>query len=235
MAWKRHTLLDISDAGRKAILEELVGNSCDDEQQRELLSQVLLPMKAGGRIPGIVRREEQAVRSGNIPVGFSSPGRSGAGRMRVAAFTRPEDVVRVTTPYELISLPLPRRTPCMEALAAAKLIAGTCNLLIGVWGSAALELYTDLPYTHHHSDLDLLVTVASREVLLRFLVEVCALEEHFGLRIDLELDLPNGYGVALKELLGSGRSVLGKSTDSVALLMRDEVFTCLPQQEQQVQ
>jgi phosphoribosyl-dephospho-CoA transferase len=75
----------------------------------------------------------------------------------------------------------------------------------------------------------LLVAVAPREQLYRFLLKVESLEEHLGLRIDVELDFPDGYGVNLKELFGQGRTVLGKSLVDVAMLPREQILFGLPQ------
>jgi hypothetical protein len=47
-------------------------------------------------------------------------------------------------------------------------------------------------------------------------------------RIDVELELPNGYGVHLKELLGEGRMVIGKSINGVALIPREQILAELP-------
>jgi phosphoribosyl-dephospho-CoA transferase len=228
MNWKRHTLIDISDAGRKAILSELAGNGSEKAILSKQLGDVLLPESAGARVPGIVRREESGPRHGFVAVGFCAPVAGDKGRMRVAAFAKLEDVLRVTTPYELLSLPIPLRTHSTRALAAAKTISEALGLVLGVWGSAALEIYTGLPYTHSDSDLDLLVTGAPREVLCRFLEEIKGLEERFNLRIDAEVDLRSGYGVHLKELLGQTRTVVGKNLAGVDLLTREQVLAELP-------
>ena len=103
------------------------------------------------------------------------------------------------------------RTASTTALIAAKLHAETLGLVLGVWGSAALELYTRLPCTHEGSDLDLLLAAASPQKLSCFLDEIRFMEEQFTLRIDVELELPNGYGVQLKELLGRGVRFLVKA------------------------
>ena len=224
MNWKRHTLVDLSDAGREAILAELAGSGAMSAILREKFGRVLLPERAGARVPGIVRREDGPSRLGRLPVGFSEPVSCGEGRLRIAAFARLEDVVRVTSPYETISLPLPRRTANTEALAAARAQAESLSLVLGVWGSMAMELYTGLPCTRKGSDLDLLVAAAPQERLSVFMAAIKAIEERFDLRIDVELDLPNGYGVQLKELLGQGRTVLGKSINGVALLPRRQMW-----------
>jgi phosphoribosyl-dephospho-CoA transferase len=226
MNWKRHTLIDISDAGRKAILSELAG---DNSMLRAKLGDLLLPEKGGVRIPGIVRREEVAPRSGCVAVGFCGQATGGNGRFRLAAFANLEDVLQVTTPYELLAQTIPLRTHSTRALASAATLAGVLGIDLGVWGSAALELYTGLPYTHNGSDLDLLVAAAPRETLYRFLKDIKKLEECFALRIDTEVDLQSGYGVQLKELLGQTRTVIGKGLTEVELLSRERILADLPQ------
>jgi phosphoribosyl-dephospho-CoA transferase len=228
MNWKRHTMVDISDSGREAILAELAGTGANSATLKERLGRVLLPELAGARIPGIVRREEAAPRLGCVPVGFSEPISNHSERLRLAAFARLQDVVRAVSPYEVISLPIPQRTAGTEALIIAKARADSLGLTLGVWGSAAMELFTGLPCTRKDSDLDLLVAAASEERLSLFMAEIETLEERFSLRIDVEVDLPNGYGVQMKELLGEGHTVLGKSIADVALLPRDQTLAELP-------
>jgi len=195
---------------------------------RESLARVLLAGVSGVRVPGIVRREAGSIRPGFLPIGFSDPFTSGGERLRIAAFARSEDILRATTPYEVASLPVPDRSSAMQALAAAKERASFLDLPFGVWGSAAIELYTGLPCTGRASDLDLIVgATAHLEKLSSFAGEVACLERDFHLRIDVEVDLPCGYGVQLKELLGGGRTVLGKGLKNVALLPRSEVLTDL--------
>jgi phosphoribosyl-dephospho-CoA transferase len=228
MNLKRHALIDVSDAGRERILAELAGNGTDRTLLREKFGRVLLPERAGVRVPGVVRREEIVPRSGCVPVGFCEPVSCGEGRLRIAAFARPEDVVRVSSPYEIISMPISQRTTSIAALFAVRPYAKALGLVLGVWGSAAMELYTGLPCTHEGSDLDLLVAAASRKRLYCFMDKIKLMEGRFELRIDVELELPNGYGVHLKELLGQGRTVLGKSIDGVALFSRKQMLAELP-------
>jgi phosphoribosyl-dephospho-CoA transferase len=232
MDLKRHTMLDITDRGREYILAELSGDGPDSGLLMDKYAQILLPEKSGCRVPGIVRREEGTLRSGSIPIGFSSLMTGNEGRLRVAAFVRQEDVSRSTSPYELLSLmSAPPRNACNTALALVRNQARESGLVLGVWGSAALELYTGLPCTHQDSDLDLLVAVAPREALAHFLLKIESIEAHLDLRIDVELDLANGYGVHLKELFGSGRTVLGKSLIDVAMFPCEQIFAELPQGE----
>lgn len=225
MMWKRHTFIDISDTGRETILTQLAGT--DDPGLRETYARVILPRRAGCRVPAVVRREDGAVLPGCVPVGFSEVLPHAGRRLRIPAFAREEDITGMMTPYEMISLPMPRRTNAAEALMAVRACAVSLGLNLGVWGSMALELYTTLPCTGEQSDLDLLVEAASGERLSCFLTGICALEERFSLRMDVEVDLPNGYGVQLRELTGDSRMVLGKGAGEVVLLPREEILTHL--------
>jgi phosphoribosyl-dephospho-CoA transferase len=228
MNLKRHTLVDISDAGRECILAELAGSGPDRPALKQKFGRILLQEQAGVRVPGIVRREDVSPRAGCIPVGFCEPVSRGDGRLRVAAFAPMEEVIRVTSPYDLVSLPILRRNASNVALAAARTHAEEIGLELGVWGSAAMELYTGLACTHEGSDLDLLIAAASAKKLSLFMDEMTDMEERLGLRIDMELELPNGYGVQLKELFGKGRTVIGKGINGVALFSREQMLAELP-------
>jgi phosphoribosyl-dephospho-CoA transferase len=165
-----------------------------------------------------------------VALGFCSPNRSTQGRLRLAALVRQEEIVRATSPFDLLAgaAILPGNA-CSEALALCRDHAGALGLVLGVWGSMALELYTGLPYTDRESDLDLLVMPAPASALCRFLERIAAIEVRYELRIDAELELANGFGVHLKELFGHGRTILGKSRAEVALLGREQVLSELPQ------
>ncbi len=230
MAWKRHTLIDISDAGRAAVLAAYTASDHGRQATRDQVAQVLLAEKAGARIPGIVRRPDGAVPAACVPVGFCSPRAGSDGRLRVAGLVHRKEILSITSPYALLGRLIPERTASLRALTAAHRIAVVLGLSLGAWGSAALELYTGLPFTHRESDLDLLVAPAPRAVLACFMDEMRKLEEYFSLRIDIELDLPAGYGVQLKELLGGVHMVIGKSFADVALLPRTLVMSQLPDQ-----
>ena len=224
---KRHVLLDVTDSARQRLVDAFAATVGTDVNRRSY-AQILLPQRAGARIPGIVRRDETGQAGDRIPVGFSSPSHAIDGRLRLAAFVDGADIIRITTPYDLSIDNFAERNNCLKALAVCRDVADAFDLDIGVWGSAALELYSGLPYTHDESDLDLLVAPAPQTVLGAFLERINAVENRFGLRVDVEVDLVCGYGVHLKELLGHGRTLLGKSRIEVALLTRAQVLAALP-------
>ena len=104
-------------------------------------------------------------------------------------------------------------------------LAYVFDLQIGVLGSAALELITGLPYTDENSDIDLIVKPAGYNRLLQFYraAQACCNE----IKMDFELDLPNGYGVKLAEIFMETQTVLGKSLEDVSLLNRKDVMQYL--------
>jgi phosphoribosyl-dephospho-CoA transferase len=232
MHYKRHDLLDISISGRKRIFEELATDHAVGEELRNKYTHILLPRTDGSGFPGIVRREESFRVKGVIPVGFCGPVYLNGSRLRLATFVKPDEVVTRTTPYDLLERDsVSVHNASTRALNDVMIHARRLGITLGVWGSMALELYTGLMCTHENSDLDLLVGAAPLNVLSQFLNKVVTLESSLGLRIDVELDLPNGYGVHLKEIFGGGRTVMGKSFMDVNLFHREKLLATLPKKK----
>lgn len=233
MEIKRHTMAYVSEEGRRRIVNEWPEAPLHGPD-RAAVARILLG--AGDcPIPGVARREELAPREGMLPVGFSSPNVGPEGRIRVPAFVRPEEIERLITPYELLrtgtSSGLGRReTPALKALEDMREEAPQSGVIMGVWGSAAMELATGLPFTHEGSDLDLLIRPAPLDALCSFYHSMLLIEDLRQIRIDAELDLLSGFGVSLKELLmpTTTKTVLGKSMQAVDLLKKADILAQLP-------
>lgn len=177
----------------------------------------------GVSIPAIIRRGEFQ-DAGGIAVGFASPYLVDDRRVRVATAVPEREIARVTSPYQIPTMDYEQRTGCLRALAE---ISGETALKLGIWGSAGLEIYTGLPYTHGKSDLDLLVEAAPMSELRRFWEQATVIGRRYGCRVDIEVDLPSGYGVKALELLQDSEYVLGKSLSEVKLIDRTTVLTML--------
>ncbi len=215
---KRHDLVYVSARARAGILSALERQFAGAELA---LAQRVFTDTA--EIPGIVRRAE--VHPGMVALGFVPAQRLDGRRLRIAAVVPVAGVCRTVTPYAVLQRECALRTACMEAAAAVKLAAAHAGLEAGVLGSAALEIATGLPYTDAASDLDILLRPAPYAALRDFylgLQTACR-----GLRVDCELDLPNGYGVKLAEIFMDTRTVLGKSIQDVVLLARQTVLAFL--------
>lgn len=225
MEFERHDLLHLSEEGRKRIFTELAAKGFNEKT----IGEMLLP-KAGSAIPGIVRREEFSPRAGFIPVGFASWRSNENGRFRVASFTKENEIVSLVTPEEVAAKRFEPGTPALQAFAALR-ENWNFPLLLGVWGSAAMEIETGHMYTHQWSDLDVRLVPGKgtihRETLEKCLAALLETEKSFGIRIDAELRLANNYGISLKELLSGSVTVLGKGYNDVILIQKTEVFAGL--------
>jgi phosphoribosyl-dephospho-CoA transferase len=220
---KRHDLLDITDQGRCWASEHLAPTVRLDEDLQKAV-RLITEGHDGVKVPGIVRREDDEGIQGAISVGFSSPFLADGKRIRVPTFVLPEEVVRTNSPYQVLEADFLSRTACLKALAEMKRTAADRGIKIGAWGSAGLEIYTGLPYTHAASDLDLLIGIAELHRILTFAEEAFAAGQRYGCRVDIELDLPSGYGINVLELLKGTDLILGKSLNGVELIHRSSIL-----------
>jgi phosphoribosyl-dephospho-CoA transferase len=178
----------------------------------------------GVKIPGVVRREDYEGIQDAIPVGFSLPSLVEGNRIRIAGFIPPKEIVRTSSPYQVLQADFSSRTACLKALAEMKSAAMEMGIKLGVWGSAGLEIYTGLPYTHVSSDLDLLIGIADLQCILSFVEYAFTLGQRHCCRVDIELDLPSGYGVKVLELMEGTDFILGKGLNGVELMRRSSVL-----------
>lgn len=222
---RRHDLLEISEEGRReafeALRESLTGSAL--EQARK----IIISKKNSPQIPGIARREEGETVPGQIPVGFASDWRVDGTRVRIPAFVRAETVKQIIKPQQVIQSRFEPRTPCLKALQEIGFLAEEWKLEMGVWGSAALEVFTGLPYTDPNSDLDLLIDPVALEVMQSFWEMIRKIGQKHQCIIDVEVSLPTGYGVKLVELLSESALVLGKGLQDVILIEKEMVIRML--------
>ena len=219
---KRHYLVAISQYGRDRTLSHYYhhNGSCSSNTHT---AQLIAGDFESIQIPGIVRREEKKKLPGMIPVGFSSPFLEDGGRIRLPAFVYPEDIVAMTSPYDLTKRDFKTRTTCLMVLEKLKNIAEKLGIKLGVWGSAGLEIYTSLNYTHPQSDLDLLVAMSDLKTLQKFFQIGIEFYQQHGCRIDMEIDLPGGYGVQAAELFSETDPVLGKGIDDIIYISKNNI------------
>lgn len=218
---KRHDMVFVSPQGKDriwyAIADAYTGAA------RELVRDVL---KGKTDIPGFVRRGDG--KAEEIALGFVHYRRLDGNRIRIGAFITEADINTVMTPYDVLqrsALTCEAKSPCVKAIVKLYGLAEIFDLQIGVLGSAALEMLTNLPYTDENSDLDLLIKPAPYDKLLQFYraAQIACND----LKMDFEVDLPNGYGVKLSEVFMDTQTVLGKSLDDVNLLSRKDIMQYL--------
>lgn len=174
-------------------------------------------------IPGIVRR---GLRNGTeVPVGFVHYWRVEGNRIRVAASIPKEEVKAILRPYQVIQKEFLPRNRCLTAVFGIRKMAIENGIVTGIFGSAAMEIVTELPYTDDRSDLDILVKPAPKNRLEEFYQKVK--ESYPDIRMDFEVELPNGYGIKLAEIFMDTATVLGKGIKDVRLLNKSQVLQFL--------
>lgn len=192
--------------------------------QKELVKQLIVGTLGQVKIPGIVRREDGKQIPDAIPVGFSSPFRIDGNRLRIAGFVQKKEVIQVVSPFEVIGQDFAPRTPCLKALVEILPLAAELKLKLGVWGSAALEIFTGLKYTDEVSDLDLLVGMNGIDRIRTFSDKLSEVAKEFHCNLDAELDLDVGYGVKVSELFMDSEMVLAKGLHEVIFLPRRAIL-----------
>lgn len=210
----RHTFVFLTPSGKMRLLEEL--SPLYEGEARERFLEVF----SENDIPGTVRRAKR--RPGFVAAGFVPVRRlSDGNRLRIASYVPESDIRKAVTVYDIFSEESGVRTRCVEAAVRIHELAKSMGLTSGALGSAGLEIVTGLPYTDEASDLDFLVKPARLHLLREFFERAKSM--YPALSMDFEVEMPNGYGVKLEELLMDTRTVLGKSLRDVTLLDREEI------------
>jgi phosphoribosyl-dephospho-CoA transferase len=223
MIRRRHDLVEITETGRRWACKTWRKMNPHVEGA-QISERMIAGNYSGVKLPGIVRREENLAIHNAVPVGFSSPFLVENRRVRVAAFAPTDEILKLVSPYQVMLSSITPRTKCMRALRQIKEFALGMGLTMGVWGSAGLEAYTGLPYTNEGSDLDLLLKPSETVEMFKFAKECHGIGRRHDLRVDFELDLPNGYGVNLQELMNGAERVLAKGIEDVILIPRDSIL-----------
>jgi phosphoribosyl-dephospho-CoA transferase len=217
MVYKRHDLVRLSDAGLNYAARN-IKNCIPPTPDNELYALLF----SAPPIPAIVRRQETA-ENGYICVGFSFPVMIDGMRLRISSIVPLDCIIGHFTPFDAAQLNR-EGLPDKEAVRALMDAGNEYHTRVGLFGSAALQLVTGLPYRQENSDLDIyLLHQGSARDLTRFYQRLTVIEEQFGINIDAEIECHGEYGVKLKELFGSGKTVLAKGLYDVTLLEK----TCL--------
>lgn len=183
--------------------------------------------------PAVVRRSDADAAGDEICLGVPLPPDPATGdKLRIALRVRRGDVCRSAPPLSLATL-LPTLAahaastgawPGQPALPAQDEVADAMR----VYGSAAMQRLTGLPYLRAASDIDLLFHPASAAHLEAGLAWLAAAAQRFP--IDGEIVFPGARAVAWKEWLlaaGAKTRVLVKELDVVRLAAPDELLATL--------
>lgn len=226
MTLARHLLANLSLVDRAELTARAVDGLLPPFRTGEVAKRVAACL-AEVALPGIVCRPTLGLAAGEIQVGLSFPFREDGARVRSAVAVPARSVANFIDPFAValgageLGDPL---GPCLRAVSAH---AAACGVRLGVIGSAALEIVTGRPYTSPASDLDLILAAAPCVCLQRFADGAAGIGAAHGIHIDAEVDLGDGSGVKLDEVLSSSRTILAKTLEDVRMIERSEVMAAL--------
>jgi phosphoribosyl-dephospho-CoA transferase len=175
--------------------------------------------------PVIVRRRMVGDCVDGVPAALPLPPCHGKRRL---AFSFPAGAAMATVPPILLC-EAARTTPtAWQSVVAAVLdIGDTVKITPRVFGALLWEHATGLPYLTAKSDLDLLWSVSDESIAVLLVEQLLKLEAEGSVRLDGELELPDGAGVNWRELAHSSdqhSQVLVKTMDGVEVRTRARLF-----------
>lgn len=167
--------------------------------------------------PLVARRSDADLAAGEVSLGLALPPDPDSGhKVRIALRAQLSGVSNSAPPLLLKDV-IDTLPPAWRE-AAARLEAEAAGLTLRVYGSAALQALTGLPYLRPTSDLDLLFAPATDR---QYQSGLALLQKYAGrLPLDGEVVFPRGSAVAWKELAAAGSTddrVLSKESDTVRL------------------
>lgn len=223
----RHDLVELTAQGRAKALASLQNTSGSGAVRLRHM----IAGDDGTPLPGIIRRAANLLHN-EIAIGFSSPFRINGERCRVTAVIDRSTIQCLISPYTLFSklkaTKKTARTPALQTLCSIKRTLANDNMMLGVWGSAALELYTGRRYTHDRSDLDLLLRGCSPSDIHRLTTAIDTIAASNGLsRVDIEVILPDNSAINAREYLTNAPTLLVKTQTSVGISERSVINSSL--------
>ena len=176
-------------------------------------------------IPVITRR--RAAPGELIPVGVSLPIRRDGGRWRMASQVPLDGVVEAISAVQAAERCAGGSSPFSRLVAELLRQAPRYGASAGLFGSAALEAVTGLPYCHAGSDLDVLLLPQEDADLPALSGLLRRLEERWSLRIDAETALGSERYGKLAELLSGSGTILVRGGPAPVLCSARAVLASL--------
>ncbi len=207
---KRHNLIYLSESARTQALNNL------DNPNNDVKELVL-----NNEIPAIVSRQFEC-EDGFVQCGITSAELYDGNRLRIGLTVQKEKILRCVTPFEVLE-----NSVCevkKQVLEDLIKLGNENGLLVGFYGSLAMELITGKAYTNDNSDIDIYVKKSDKCSLESFYKGLIELEEKHKIKIDGEFEIYDVFGVKIKELFNSQKTVLAKGIDSVEIFEKSDVF-----------
>jgi phosphoribosyl-dephospho-CoA transferase len=179
--------------------------------------------------PVIVRRRMVGDLADSVPAGLPLPPCHGKRRL---AFSFSSDAAITALPPVLLR-EAARTTPTewRPVVAALLDLGDSIQIAPRVFGALLWQHATGLPYLSVRSDLDLIWSISDERTALSLVERLLRLDAESPVRIDGELELPDGAGVNWRELAQSRADsrdeLLVKTMDGVEMRTSSTLFRTL--------
>ena len=179
--------------------------------------------------PVIVRRRMVGDFVDSVPAALSLPPCLGKRRL---AFSFSSDEAATALPPVLLCDAAPTAPTEWQPVIRALLDLGNAiEIAPRVFGALLWQHTTGLPYLTARSDLDLLWSISDERTAFSLVERLLRLDADSPVRLDGELELPDGAGVNWRELAQSrpfqGDDLLVKTMDGVEVRTRAALFRTL--------
>jgi phosphoribosyl-dephospho-CoA transferase len=179
--------------------------------------------------PVIVRRRTVGDFAASVPAALPLP--PCLGKRRLAFSFTSGEAVTALPPVLLRDAARTAPTEWQEVVAALLALGDAIKVTPRVFGALLWQHTTGLPYLRAQSDLDLLWLISDERTALSLVERLLRLDAASPVRLDGELELPDGAGVNWRELAQSradpGDELLVKTMDGVEVRTRAALFRTL--------
>lgn len=230
-ALTRHVMVDIGPAHRRPVADGLADGLLPMHRRPDVAERIRDVFLATV-IPGIVCTPKAPLPEGSIQIGVSFPFREDGVRVRSAVALPRDGVARIHTPWDIAGHIGSGDFPAADELLDLAGLGRAHGVAVGLFGSAALQALTGLPYMEPCSDIDAVVVARSVAGLRSFHAALADFARRHKRKCDVEVAVPGGLGIKLTELVSDVAAVAGRGMDGVRLVDRrrvlDEIDTLPP-------
>ena len=179
--------------------------------------------------PVIVRRRTVGDFAASVPAALPLP--PCLGKRRLAFSFTSGEAVTALPPVLLRDAARTAPTEWQEVVAALLALGDAIKVTPRVFGALLWQHTTGLPYLRAQSDLDLLWLISDERTALSLVERLLRLDAASPVRLDGELELPDGAGVNWRELAQTRADpddeLLVKTMDGVEVRTRAALFRTL--------
>ncbi len=209
--YKRHNLLYFCIEGREEALLTL-----------EDVNEEIINLISNESVPAIVSRQDSR-KDGYIQCGFTSPKTYDGSRLRIGVEVLSSRVEKYYTPFDLVENA--NKIPKEELVNELIELGENTGFKVGFFGSFAMEIITGIKYTNEKSDIDIYIKRKRENFDFdKFYNSILELEEKHNIKIDGEVEIKEVFGVKIKEIYNTQKTVLAKGINSVEIFTKEEIW-----------